>query len=294
MLDVRPIAYKVPVAEQEFASLTPIIQIANYGTVDALVTGHIYIYRDSTGLKLYTSELVITTILANTVVDVSALSPWSPPAPADNDYFVMCDLTAVAVQPHEPPSIVNQLGPYTFDIKPVGMGPAPAAHGVTHEQSGADPVDVVDLGTTETDTALRLAPDGTGGVIWDSASSGTPPAHASTHEAAGSDRVLPLSAGVASAAAPTPPSDDCDIYYLSALAEAADFQTPSGTPVDGQKLIIRILDDGAARVLSWDAVYTERGATLPLITTASKYLYIGLIYNDTESTWDCVAVSAEA
>lgn len=185
MLDVRPVAYVVPVAEQEFASLTPVIQIANYGTVDALVTGHIYIYRDSTGLKLYTSELVITTILANTVVNVSALSPWSPPAPADDDYFVMCDITAVAVQPHEPPSIVTQLGPYTFDIKPVGMGPAPAAHGVTHEDGGSDELDVTGLS----------------GLLADQQD---PLPHHATHELGGSDELdvtgLPGAGGAGGAA----------------------------------------------------------------------------------------------
>jgi hypothetical protein len=166
MLIVRPQSYIVPIAEQEFASLTPRVLIVNSGTVGALVTGHCHIYRESTGLRLYTSELAISTIPAGTSLAVSALTPWSPPAPADDDYFIMCDITATSVAPHEPPGIIEQLGPYSFDIKPIGMGPAPAAHGVTHEQGGSDPVLVGDLGTAELDTTKVLAPDGTGGLTW--------------------------------------------------------------------------------------------------------------------------------
>jgi hypothetical protein len=161
-------------------------------------------------------------------------------------------------------------------------------------QSFGHPIETEDLGTAELDTALRLAPDGAGGVVWDTAAPGGIPAHASTHQAAGADRVLPVTIGEASNATPTPDSDDCDQHNITALAGAAAFAAPAGSPVDGQKLIIRILDDGNPRVLSWNAIYVERGATLPLITTAGKYLYIGLIYNDTASTWDCVAVSQEA
>jgi hypothetical protein len=170
MLDVRPTAYIVPIAEQEFASLTPQVLIVNSGTVGALVNGHCHIYRLSTGLRLYTSELAISTIPAGTSLAVSALTPWSPPAPADDDYFIMCDITATATSPHEPPGIVTQLGPYSFDIKPVGMGPAPAAHGVTHQDGGSDELDVTGL------EGLLADPQ-------------TPLGHHTSHELGGSDEV---------------------------------------------------------------------------------------------------------
>jgi hypothetical protein len=68
----------------------------------------------------------------------------------------------------------------------------------------------------------------------------------------------------------------------------------SGTPVNGQKLTIRILDNGTARAITWGASFASRGATLPTTTIISKYLYVGLIYNSTASTWDCVATAQEA
>ena len=254
MLDVRPTAYVVPVAEQDFQSLTPLITIVNSGTVPALVTGHVHIYRESTGLRIYTSELRITTILAGASADVATLSPWSPPAPADNDYFIMCDITATATVPHEPPGIVTQLGPYTFDIKPVGMGPAPAAHHGTHELGGSDELDV---------TGLKGA-------------------------------ALKGSQSIPSSTTPSPDAEHYSQYSLTALADDADFAAPLGTPVDGQKLILRIRDDTTPRALTWDAIYANRGATLPATTVSGKVHYIGLIYNDDLSTWDCVAATVEA
>jgi len=170
MLIVRPTAYIVPIAEQEFASLTPQVLIVNSGTVGALVTGHVHIYRLSTGLRLYTSELAVSTIPAGTSLAVSALTPWSPPAPADDDYFIMCDCTATSTSPHEPPGAIEQLGPYSFDIKPIGMGPAPAAHGVTHEDGGSDELDLTGL------EGLLADPQ-------------TPLGHHASHESGGSDEI---------------------------------------------------------------------------------------------------------
>ena len=59
---------------------------------------------------------------------------------------------------------------------------------------------------------------------------------------------------VASAAPPTPNADTTDQYNLTAQAEAAAFAVPSGTPSDGQKLIIRIKDNGTARGVSFNAI----------------------------------------
>jgi hypothetical protein len=242
MLDVRPTAYVVPIAEQEIASLTPLVLIVNTGTVAALVTGHVHIYRDSTGLRLYTSELAITTIAAGTSSTVPALTPWAPPAPADDDYFIMCDITATATTPHEPPGRVEQLGPYTFDIKPAPMGPVPAthhttheaggmdeidltgmhgilgdlqpvdAHASTHEIGGTDPVLVEYLGTAEMNAALVLAPNGTGGIEFRTEAGGgggpTPTGTGFRH----------VAAGVEDAAAKL--VENVDVHATAAIAES--------------------------------------------------------------------------
>lgn len=160
------------------------------------------------------------------------------------------------------------------------MGPAPAAHAPTHEDGGSDPIEVETLPTSELDDTLVLAPDGAGGLEY----------HA-----------IPGAKGAYSEASNATPTPNADLYIqhaLTALAEAADFQNPTGTLADGQKLIIRILDDATPRALTWGAAYASRGATLPATTVAGKKHYIGLIYDNTTDplnpTWDCVAATEEA
>jgi hypothetical protein len=83
-------------------------------------------------------------------------------------------------------------------------------------------------------------------------------------------------------------------YNATALSESATVAAPSGTPTDGQKLTIRILDNGAPQALTWNAVYEVIGTTLPTTTVASKYTYVGCIYNAQSSTWDVVSVAQQA
>ena len=95
---------------------------------------------------------------------------------------------------------------------------------------------------------------------------------------------------VASSATPTPDGDANDIFTVTALAEAATFAAPTGTPSNGQKLIIRIKDNATARALAWNAIY-RAGTDIPLPTTTviSKTMYCGFIYNSVDTKWDLVA-----
>ena len=103
------------------------------------------------------------------------------------------------------------------------------------------------------------------------------------------------SVSTASTTTPAPTGDrKLNEYYLTALAGNPTFAAPSGTPVNGNKLIIRIEDDGTSRTLAWNAIYEAKGVALPTATTISKMLYIGFIYNSTDSKWDCIASSEEA
>lgn len=88
---------------------------------------------------------------------------------------------------------------------------------------------------------------------------------------------------------------DCDVtdqYQLTAVANATTF-TVTGTPINGQKLIIRLKDAGVAKDLTWTG-FTAIGVTLPTTTVANKTHYVGCIYNSAASTWDAVAVVQEA
>jgi hypothetical protein len=95
----------------------------------------------------------------------------------------------------------------------------------------------------------------------------------------------------------TPTSDTADQYNITGLTGTSAIQIPSGTPTDGQRLSIRIKDDGTGRTLSWVTTaggYRVIGTTLPLTTTANKTIYVGCVYNVADSFWDVVAVAEQA
>jgi len=98
----------------------------------------------------------------------------------------------------------------------------------------------------------------------------------------------------ASSATPTPDVSTTDQYNLTALAVGATFGVPTGTPVAGDRLVIRIKDNGTTRSLAYNAIYRAIGVTLPTATTASKTIYLGMIYNSTDTKWDVIAVAEEA
>lgn len=103
-------------------------------------------------------------------------------------------------------------------------------------------------------------------------------------------RVNPRVASITSSSTPTPNVDTTDIYEVTALAATATFGAPTGTPVNGQKLLIRIKDNGTARALNWNAVYVNSGvASLPATTVIGKTHMIGLIYDSTAAIYVCLA-----
>ena len=279
MLDVRPTGYIAPVAEQEIGPLTPIVTVQNFADEDARISALFRIYRESLGTLEYHSVSATVELEHGQTTSLAALTPFDPGAPADDDYFILCELTVQSIPTGHIDTV--PLGQYYFDVKPAPMGAPPATHHTTHENGGMDPVDLTGM------TGLTGTPQ-------------TPATHATTHEPGGSDPIslsTCRSVGEASNATPTPDADTTDLYYLSALGVDATFGAPTGIPVDGQKLIVRILDDATPRNLAWNAGaggYIAHGVTLPVITTASKYLYVGLIYNETLDLWCCVAVSEEA
>jgi hypothetical protein len=94
----------------------------------------------------------------------------------------------------------------------------------------------------------------------------------------------------------TPTSDTADQYNITGLTGTSNIQIPSGTPTDGQRLSIRIKDNGTNRSLTWVTSaggYRVIGTTLPTTTTANKTIYVGCVYNSADSFWDVVAVATQ-
>ena len=96
-----------------------------------------------------------------------------------------------------------------------------------------------------------------------------------------------------SSATPTPNAGTTDEFDLTALAAAATFAAPTGTPENGQKLLIRVKDNGTARTLGWNGAYVSSGvATLPTTTVLSKTHMFLFIYNSTAAKWVLMAADA--
>ena len=109
-----------------------------------------------------------------------------------------------------------------------------------------------------------------------------------------SSRINPRTSTTTSTATLTPDIQTADQYNLTDQAVGLTVAAPTGTPVDGNKLLFRILDNGSAQTITWNGTYTVIGTTLPTTTTASKMLYVGCIYNSTNTRWDVVAVTTQA
>jgi hypothetical protein len=102
----------------------------------------------------------------------------------------------------------------------------------------------------------------------------------------------------ASASTLTPNADTYDNYAFTALAAACTINADAGTPLDGQPIMLRFLDNGTARALTWTTgsskAFRAIGITLPTTTTVSKTLYVGGRYNAAAARWDMLATGVEA
>ena len=101
---------------------------------------------------------------------------------------------------------------------------------------------------------------------------------------------------VVSAATVTPNADEDDIVAVNTQGEALTIANPSPvyTVVDGQKLIVRIHDDGTNRTIAWGDKYRAIQSTLPTTTTSDRTIYLGFIYNKYYELWDLVANAYQA
>jgi hypothetical protein len=90
----------------------------------------------------------------------------------------------------------------------------------------------------------------------------------------------------------TPNGDTTDVYNAYGLTGAITMAAPSGTPTDGQALVLRFKDNGTPRAITWTTsagAYRAIGLTLPPSTAASKMTYVGCMYNAADNFWDVVA-----
>jgi hypothetical protein len=97
----------------------------------------------------------------------------------------------------------------------------------------------------------------------------------------------------ASSATPSVNTDTYDQYNITALAANITSFTLSGTPTDGQDLLLRIKDNGTARTITAPTNVTNSGVASFLTTTvAGKTHTIGLRYDAAAVKWICLSADA--
>jgi hypothetical protein len=98
--------------------------------------------------------------------------------------------------------------------------------------------------------------------------------------------------------------DNYDIEALDALQNNLTISADAGTPVDAQKMIFRISDNGVSRTITFTGgvskgfrtvgvTLTVSGSNYTYSTVAGKFVYFGCIYNSHVSRWDIIALSQE-
>lgn len=88
-----------------------------------------------------------------------------------------------------------------------------------------------------------------------------------------------------------PDIDSYNYYRRTAQAAAITITNPTGTPNDGDGLLIEIQDNGTTRAITWGSDYavdSVYGLALPTATVAGKTHFITFIWNAGVSKWVAV------
>ena len=102
--------------------------------------------------------------------------------------------------------------------------------------------------------------------------------------------------GEVSSATPTINTDRYDFYSITALAVNITSMTTNltGSPGDGQSLIIRIKDTGSARTIAWGSKFEDGSVALPTTTLAGKTLLVLCIYDAVDAKFACESAGSRA
>lgn len=104
-------------------------------------------------------------------------------------------------------------------------------------------------------------------------------------------KITPATSTTASASSVTPDVNSYSRLLITALAANLTINAPTGTITPNQSLVFRIKDNGTTRTLTWNAAYRTVGVALPNATVPGETIYVGCIYNSSDSVWDVVAVT---
>lgn len=97
-----------------------------------------------------------------------------------------------------------------------------------------------------------------------------------------------------SSATPSVNSDKFGALKITAQAAAITGVTVTGTPNDLQQLVVRLLDNGSARAITWGSQFEAVGAALPTTTTAGKRGTVRFVYDAVSAKWGAVSAVVES
>ena len=137
---------------------------------------------------------------------------------------------------------------------------------------------------------------GTQGSMGSVGSQGSQGSAGATGPTGGTGFVSPRVTSQPSAAAVTVNADTTDVFEATTMTETGFFDTPSGTPVNAQKLILRLIGSAGARNISFTGSFTAGGVALPTSILQTKYTHLGFIYNTANSfnKWMLIAKAEQA
>lgn len=105
-------------------------------------------------------------------------------------------------------------------------------------------------------------------------------------------RQKPLVVAMTDGATITPNVDQGDVFTVT-LAGNRNLANPTGTPTNGQKMMIRFRQDGTGnRTITHTGSQYRFGTDITgvtLTTTAAKTDYVGYVYHSADSKWDVIA-----
>lgn len=100
-------------------------------------------------------------------------------------------------------------------------------------------------------------------------------------------RVNPRAVAYTDQATVTINADTTDIATLASLSQTTNFANPTGTPVNGQPISIRIVSASSQSVTWGTAFAASAGGTLPSTTTGGGNVdYFDVKWNSTSSKWE--------
>lgn len=104
---------------------------------------------------------------------------------------------------------------------------------------------------------------------------------------------IPLVIQIPQSAIPEIALGDGTIFNIEGLAQDITSMTSglTGSLSDGEKIEIRITDDGSSRSIAWGAAFRDTSVIRPTNTVPGKMLRTGWEWNLSASKLDCIAIA---